>query len=111
MAAFTFENDREPKRQLFIIIYTPGSGWNAAIPPGEQLHFKTHSKHLQTLRTENKIKLGARYADKGMIIITGENEEEIRTTVMSDSAVIDKVFIAEVYPYNVFYYGCVEKPQ
>jgi hypothetical protein len=111
LAAFTLEKSREPKRQYFIVIYTPGSGWNAAKPPGEQLHFKTHSKHLQTLRTQNKITLGARYADKGMIIITGENEGEIRSTIMGDSAVIDKVFTAEIYPYNVFYYGCLEKPK
>ena len=109
MATFTFERSGEPTRQYFIVIYTPGSAWNAAISPGEQLHFKTHSRHLQTLRTENKITLGARYADKGMIIITGENEGEIRSTIMSDSAVIDKIFTAEIYPYNVFYYGCLEK--
>ncbi len=102
---------KEQKKNLFVVIYSTGSGWNASKPPNEQLYFTAHSQRLQLLRKENKILIGARYSDKGMIVMTGDTEAEIKEIVFADSAVISKTFNAEVYPYNVFYYGCLQKPE
>lgn len=100
---------KQDDQKLFIVIYTPGSAWDMTKQPQDQAYFSFHSKRLGNFRKEGKILLGARYSNKGMIVMPGENEEEIRKFVFADSAVIGKTFDAEVFPYNVFYDGCVKK--
>ncbi len=106
----TVVKDQKPsaKGSLFVVLYTPGAGWDASKPPNEQKHFVSHSKRLGALRKEQRIKIGARYSDKGMLILQAVSLEEAQGIVSSDSAVIDGTFTAEIHPMMVFYQGCVE---
>ncbi len=58
-----------PTDSLFIVIYTVGAAWDASKQPNEQLYFKEHSANLSALRKQGVIKAGARFADKGMIVL------------------------------------------
>jgi len=107
LTSFSGKNNQDQK--LFIVIYTPGENWNNSKQPQDQDYFNFHSKRLQNYRKEGKILLGARYSNKGMIIMPAETEEEIKKIVYADSAVLAKTFNAEVFPYNVFYDGCVKR--
>lgn len=100
---------KQVNQKLFIVIYTPGSAWDVSKQPQDQPNFSFHSKRLGIFRKEGKILLGGRYSNKGMIIMPGESEEEIKKIVFADSAVIGKTFDAQVFPYNVFYDGCLKK--
>lgn len=44
-------------------------------PPHEQLHFTEHSARPGQLRKEGIIRFGARYAEKGMIVISASTRE------------------------------------
>lgn len=96
------------KKMLFIAIFSLGPSWQADKPAHEQAYFKEHSANLKKLRAEKKILVGARYSDKGMIIITAANEQEARVMLESDPMVANKVFNLELYQYNPFYKGCVD---
>ena len=96
---------------LFIVTYTLGPSWDAALPPGSQPHFKEHSANLGAWRKEGLIRFGARYADKGIIVITAPTMQALRTRIEGDPAVANGVFRADIQPLQPFYEGCVEKPK
>ena len=106
---FTFSGRKEDDQKLFIVIYTPGEKWDPSKQPQEQPYFSFHSKRLQNYRKDGKILIGARYSNKGMIIMPAATEEDVKTIVFADSAVIGQTFNAEVFPYSVFYDGCIKK--
>lgn len=109
LSLLSFSGNEPQDQKLFIVIYTPGENWNNSKQPQDQDYFNFHSKRLQNYRKEGKILVGARYSNKGMIVMPAENEEEIKKIVLADSAVIAKTFNAEVFPYFVFYDGCIKK--
>lgn len=96
---------------LFIVTYSVGSAWDANKPPNEQLYFKEHSANLSRLRKAGVIKAGARFADKGMIVITATSLATAKEFILNDIAVIHKLFNADVQKLNVFYEGCLERPK
>ena len=66
--------DRPPQqtaqaKQYFIAIFSRGTAWEDAKPANEQIGFKEHSENLRRLRAEKRIAIGARYGDKGMVIV------------------------------------------
>jgi hypothetical protein len=93
---------------LFIVVYTPGSSWDFKKQPQEQAYFSNHSKMLSTLRKEGRIKIGGRYSDKGMILLQSNSLQDARSIVFGDSAVINKLFTAELFSFSAFYKGCIE---
>ena len=96
------------KKTLFIAIFSLGPSWQADKPAHEQAYFKEHSANLKKLRAEKKILVGARYADKGAIIIAAANEQEARAMVEHDPMVANKVFNLELHQFNPFYKGCID---
>lgn len=96
---------------LFIVTYTLGPGWDTTLPPGSQKHFKEHSTNLGTWRKEGLIRFGARYADKGIIVITAPTLAALRSRIEGDPAVSGGVFRADIQPLQPFYEGCIEKPR
>jgi uncharacterized protein YciI len=96
------------KKTLFIAIFSLGPSWQSDKPAHEQAYFKEHSANLKKLRTEKRILIGARYSDKGMIIIAAANEQEARAMLEPDPMVANKVFNLELHQFNPFYKGCTE---
>jgi len=102
------QQDTAAKKLFFIAIYSLGPAWQTNKPAHEQAHFKEHSENLKKWRTEKKIALGARYSDKGMIIISAADEKEARAMLENDPMVMNKVFNLELYPFSPFYKGCLQ---
>jgi uncharacterized protein YciI len=96
------------RKMLFIAIFSLGPSWQADKTAHEQAYFKEHSANLKKLRAEKKILVGARYFDKGMIIIAAADEQEARAMLGSDPMVASKVFNLELHQFNPFYKGCIE---
>ncbi|MFZ6011786.1 MAG: hypothetical protein ACOYXT_15695 [Bacteroidota bacterium] len=94
---------------LYIVTYTTSTGWDYAKKPHEQPYFKEHSAHLSALRKAGTIKMGARYADKGIIVIVAPSHQSAREIVESDQAIVNRLFQADVQKLSVFYEGCVTK--
>lgn len=96
---------------LYMVIYTTGPAWDASKSPNEQPYFKEHSSTLSKLRQAGMIKAGARYAEKGMIVLSAKSYASAREIIFADVAVVNKLFLAEVQKLSVFYEGCLERPK
>lgn len=96
---------------LYLVTYSLGSAWDMNKSPQDQVYFKEHSGHLSRLRSDGIIRAGARYADKGMIIIKSKSLRDALAMINSDQAVINDLFRAEVHKMQVFYEGCLERPK
>jgi ketosteroid isomerase-like protein/uncharacterized protein YciI len=103
--------DEPPPLKHFAVTFTTGPAWDKAKPPNEQKHFAEHSKNLQRLRQEGKVPLGARYADKGLVIVTAPSLEAVKAEFANDPAVTDGVFVHDIAEFSVFFPGTVERPK
>ncbi|MBX2895118.1 MAG: hypothetical protein KF763_06735 [Cyclobacteriaceae bacterium] len=106
-----FAYSQNPSDSLYIVTYTIGTAWDVSKQPTEQPWFKEHSANLSKLRKDGIIKAGARYADKGIIVVTAKSLANAQEIVFADAAVINKLFVADVQKLNVFYEGCLERPK
>lgn len=100
---------QESDYQYFALTYTVGTNWDTTLTASQQPYFKDHSAHLKKLMENGKIAIGARYGDKGLIILKVKDESEARGLVEEDVSVQNKTFEASILPFNVFYFGCLEK--
>jgi len=96
---------------LYIVTYTTGASWDASKSPAEQTNFKEHGARLGQLRKDGVIKFGARYGDKGSIVIAAKSFADAKAIVETDQAVINKLFNADLQKLNIFYGGCLERPK
>lgn len=94
---------------LYIVTYTTGSSWDHTKAPNDQPHFKEHSTRLGQLRKDGVIKFGARYGDKGSIVIATKNFQSAKEIINADAAVANKLFNADIQKLNIFYDGCLER--
>ena len=97
-----------PAKQYFIAIFSRGPAWDDAKPANEQIGFKEHSDNLRRLRTDKKISIGGRYADKGMVIVEAQSEAEAKSFFASDVMLEKKTFTMELNQFRPFYKGSIE---
>jgi hypothetical protein len=111
--ACTFFSNTEAQTQiadsLYIVTYTTGNAWDVSKKPNEQLHFAEHGKNLSAMRRSGTIKFGARYADKGIIMITAPSLQAAKEIINADPAVGGKLFNVDIQRLSVFYDGCITK--
>ena len=93
--------------KLYIVHFTTGPAWKQDRPFAEQEGANEHSRNMQRLRREGKILFGARYADKGMVILRVASEKEAREEIERDPAMSSGVFRYEIAELHPFYEGCV----
>jgi hypothetical protein len=98
-----------PADSLFIVTYTTGPAWDASKPPMEQPNFKEHSANLGAMRKEGLIRFGARYSDKGMIVVSFKSLAAAKERILVDPGVANGLFKAEIERLRPFYFGCIEK--
>lgn len=96
-----------PASKLFAVEITTGPGWDTTKQPPQQAFFREHSAHLKKLRDEGRIKLGARYADKGLIVIEAADEAEARARIEADPSMKAGTFKFTLAEMRVFYPGQV----
>lgn len=94
---------------LYIVTYSLGELWDQSKSPGEQQYFKEHGARLGQLRKEGVIRFGARYSDKGMIVIAAPTFVKAKEIITADVAVQNKLFTVDVQRLNIFYDGCLER--
>src|SRR5688572_25821196 len=86
-----------PAKQYFIAIFSRGTAWEDAKPANEQIGFKEHSENLRRLRAEKRIAIGARYGDKGMVIVEATSEDDARSLVAPAVMVSNKTCKLELH--------------
>lgn len=93
---------------LFLVQFSLGPAWDPAKGPAEQDAFAEHSGNLGRLRGEGRIVLGARYSDKGMIVLRAATEEAARAEIEADPGVVAGIFTFELHALAPFYGGCLD---
>ena len=96
-----------PQGKLYIVEIKTGPQWDANKPAHEQSKFREHSANLKAIRDQGKLVLGARYADKGLIIVESATEQEARALFEQDPSIAEGVFAYTIFEFNVFYSGTV----
>ena len=99
--------DEPPVEKTFILHFTTGEAWLPDTPFSEQLHSAGHGRNLRRLRDEGIILIGARYSDKGLLILRG-TETDLRAEIDKDPMVQAGAFEYELFELALFYKGCVE---
>jgi uncharacterized protein YciI len=95
---------------LFAVEIKTGPAWDSSKAPQDQAHFRDHSANLRRLREAGALLMGARYSDKGLVVLRAANEAEARAMMDADPAVQARVFVYELFPFNVFYAGTLVAP-
>jgi uncharacterized protein YciI len=93
---------------LFAIEIKVGPKWDSAKPPQEQVFFREHSANLKRLRESGSLVMGARYSDKGVVVVAASSLAEARAFMDQDPSIGAGTFAFEVHPFNVFYPGEVK---
>ncbi len=96
--------------KLYAVEIKTGPAWDAAKAPQDQPHFREHSANLQRLRQQGLLVLGARYADKGLVVLHAATEAEAHALMQADASIQAKVFAYELSEFRVFYSGSVAAP-
>lgn len=100
----------EPR--LFAIEITVGPGWDSSRPPNAQAFFAEHSANLRRLRESGQLVMGARYSDKGLIVVRARSLEDVHAMMAQDPSIEAGTFRYAVHPFAVFYPGSIEaRPQ
>jgi uncharacterized protein YciI len=92
---------------LFAIEITVGSKWDQGKAPQEQQFFREHSSNLKRLRDAGSLVLGARYSDKGLLVLAAQDEEQARAMMDEDPSIKAEVFKYQIHPFSVFYGGTI----
>ena len=92
---------------LYVVEIKTGPAWDTTQPAHEQAHFREHSANLKSLRDQGKLVLGARYGDKGLIVIESPSETQARAMFDQDPSIAAQVFAYTLFEFNVFYGGSV----
>lgn len=92
---------------LFAVEITTGPKWDQSKPPQDQAHFKEHSSNLKRLRDAGSLVMGARYSDKGLVVLAAHSEAHARAMMDEDPSMKAEVFKYTLFPFSVFYPGSV----
>ena len=91
-SVLSFSQDKAEDQSQFIALYTLGDNWDIEKQPQEQTYFKEHSAFLSKLRKSNRIILGARYSDTGMLVVKAKDLEAAEALLHQDVAIQHKLF-------------------
>lgn len=94
--------------RLYAVEIKIGPAWDVSKKPHEQKYFAEHSANLKRLRDRGELILGARYSDKGLVVLRALSEQDAHVMMQQDPSIQNKVFIYEINEFNVFYSGTVQ---
>ena len=92
---------------LFAVELRIGPKWDPSRRPAEQAYFREHSANLKRLRENGQLLFGARYSDKGLLLLGVDSEAIARAAIEDDPSVQNGIFSFTIHPLNVFHPGCI----
>lgn len=99
-----------PATSLYAVEFRTGPAWVANKPPNAQAHFAEHSANLRRLREAGALRIGARYADKGLVVIEAASMDAARDMVDADPSIAAGTFVYEIHEFALFYEGNLTRP-
>lgn len=99
--------DEQAADSLYAMVFTRGPAWDESRAPGEQLFFREHSQNLARLRREQRILMGGRFGDAGLVLIRARDRAHGDSLFAADSTIARGVFRADLHPWRTIYEGQV----
>jgi uncharacterized protein len=92
----------EISKQTFFIIFKPGAAWLAGKSLAEQ-PLQQHGKYMLSLYQAGLMRYAGPFADGsgGAVLLEVAGEAEARATIDKDPAVLEGVFVYELYVWNL----------
>lgn len=95
-----------PARDLrFVVVHTPGPGWDSTKSVFEQPGLQAHIEHYRQWQVQGKLELGGPFMDGAaggmMLPVAGVPETEVRRFAAEDPAVKAGLLRAEVRPWLI----------
>ena len=97
-----------PAKTLFAAEIQVGENWDANKAPNEQAYFAEHSANIKRLREDGSLRLGARYSDKGLLVLLAESRAEAEAMLDQDPSFAAGTFQYQLHPLNAFHWS--DKP-
>ena len=97
-----------PVQNLYAVEIKTGPNWDGDKPPPQQAYFREHSANLKKMRDQGSVVIGARYGDKGLVVVQAASAEEVHAMMKQDPSIQAKTFVYELHEFNVFYGGAVQ---
>ncbi len=94
--------------KLFAVELTRGPAWDLAKPANEQPGFSEHSANIKRLTDTQALVIGARYGEKGLLVVTAADEAAARAHFAADPMVSKNIFRADVSAFSAFKHGCTK---
>jgi hypothetical protein len=94
---------------LYALVFTRGPAWDDGKSVGQQSGMREHSANLNRLRAEERIVLGGRFGDYGLILLRVRDRRDAMGLLAPDSATARGVFQAELSPWYTIYDGSVSR--
>ena len=94
--------------RLFAVELTRGPAWDTARPANEQPGFAEHSANIKRLTESQALVIGARYGEKGLLVVTATDEAAARAHFAPDPMVEKNIFRADVAAFSTFKHGCTD---
>ncbi len=94
-----------PEPLLFAVEIKVGPNWDQSKAPQEQAFFREHSANLRRMREAGVLVMGARYSDKGLVVVSAAAAAEVSAQMAQDPSMAAGTFAYEIHPFNVFYPG------
>lgn len=101
----------EAHERLFLVHLTLGPAWRAEVPANAQPGFGEHSANLARLRGSGRLLVGARYADKGMLVVRAADRAAVEREFAADPMVANGAFALQIDELAPFYEGYVPRAQ
>ncbi len=97
--------------RLFAVELTRGAAWDNAKPANEQTGFAEHSANIRRLTESQALVIGARYGDKGLLVVKADDDAGARAHFSADPMIAKNVFRADVAVFSAFKHGCTSEPK
>jgi uncharacterized protein YciI len=97
------DNSVETKKQMFIVIYKPGSAWLVGKPLSEQ-PLKDHGKYMLSLYKVGVLRFAGPFEDDtggGAAVFEASGEDEAKNLINQDPAVINRIYVYELHPWRL----------
>lgn len=94
-----------PAPRLYAAEIQVGTGWDPAKPAQDQTHFAEHSANIRRLRESGALRFGARYGDKGLLVLWAESEAAAHAMLAADASFAAGTFRYQLSPFNPFHWG------
>lgn len=89
-------------KSTFLVIYKPGSAWLPGKPLAQQ-PLREHGRYMLDLYSQGRLKIAGPFSDDsgGAVVLYAANQDEAKSTVMKDPAVVTGVFVYELHPWSL----------